>query len=238
VPNINRYLLSPRGDVIVWSLLNDVGELCSSPRRTLFTNLSPDGRTSSGWPRGSTGFASFPSLGPDGTIYYVSATHKLYAHDRSGEVMAGWPVAVPGAADACAPASPLVAPDGTIYTVGDEVTAVSPDGRPLPGWPYRPADGMSGPCFDTECYGGFAPPVVAPNGTVYLVVYPSDPTGVRAEVLALDRRGQLKPGWPYRLPFDANKVGVGIAGLSGDGRLFVRGGDQLLALDPDGRLSR
>ena len=238
VPNIGRYLIGPDSDVVVWSLLNDVGELCSSPRRTLFTVLGPDGRISSGWPRGSTGFASFPTLGPDGTLYYVSATHKLYAHDRSGEVMPGWPVAVSGAGGGCGPESPLVAPDGTIYTVGDEVSALSPDGRPLAGWPYRPAAGMIGPCFDTECYGGHAPPVVAADGSVYLVVYPSDPSGVRAEVLAIDRRGQLKPGWPYRLPFDANNVAVGIAGLSADGQLFVRGGDQLLALDPDGRLSR
>jgi len=238
VPNIGRYLLSPDGDVVVWSLLNDVGELCSSPRRTLFTVLGPDGRTASGWPRGSTGFASFPTFGPDGTLYYVSATYKLYAHDASGEVVTGWPVEVPGADDGCGPASPYVAPDGTIYIAGDVITAVSPDGRPLPGWPYRPAAEMPAPCFDTECYGGHATPIVAADGTVYRMVYRSDPSGVRAEVLALDRRGQLKPGWPYRLPFDANKVGVGIAGLSADGRLFVRGGDQLLALDPDGRLSR
>ncbi len=238
VPNIRRFLLSPDGDVVVWSLMNDVGELCSNPRRTVFTVLGPDGRTSSGWPRGSTGFASFPTLGADGTLYYVSATQKLYAHDTAGEVKTGWPVAVPGAGDACGSASPLVAPDGTIYTVGDEVTALSPDGQPLPGWPYRPAAAMSGPCFDSECYGGYAPPVVAPDGTVYIVVYPSDPSGVRAEVLALDRRGKLKPGWPYRLPFDANTVALGISGLSADGRLFVRGGDQLLALGPDGRLSR
>lgn len=238
VPNIGRYLLSPDGDVVIWSLLNDVGELCSSPRRTLFTVLGPDGRTARGWPRGSTGFASFPKLGPDGTLYYVSATFKLYAHDRSGEVMTGWPVAVPGAGGGCGPDSPLVTPDGTIYTVGEEVTALSPDGRPLAGWPYRPAAQMRAPCFDTDCGGGYAPPVVAPDGTVYLIVYPSDPSGVRAEVLALDREGDLKPGWPYRLPFDANKVSVGMAGHTADGRLFVRGGGQLLALDPDGRLAR
>ena len=71
---------------------------------------------------------------------------------------------------------------------------------------------------------------------MYVVVHRADPSGVRAEVVALDRQGRLKAGWPYRLPFDANTIAVW-ATVSPDGRLFVRGGDQLLALDPDGRLA-
>lgn len=64
--------------------------------------------------------------------------------------------------------------------------------------------------------------------------------GVRAEVVALDRQGQVKPGWPYRLPFDASTVDIFALILSLDGRLFVGGGYSrmaLLALDPDGTLS-
>ncbi len=235
-PDIGRYLIGPQGDVVVWSLMNDIGELCSHPRRTVFTVLGPDGRTWPGWPRGSTGFASFPALGDDGTLYYVSATHKVYAHDRTGEIKNGWPVPVPGAADACGSRSPYVAPDGTIHVVGEEVSALTPDGRALAGWPYGPVATADAPCFDSECYGGPTATAIAPDGTVYVVVYQTESTGVRAEVVALDRQARLKPGWPYRVPFDANTVSVG-ASVSPDGRLIIRGGDQLLALDPDGRIS-
>ena len=117
VPNIGRYLVGPQG-VVVWSLIDDVGELCMNPRRTVYTVLGPDGRILPGWPRGSTGFASFPVVGADGTVY-VSATDKVYAHDRAGDVKAGWPVVVPGAGNGCGPETPHMAPDGTIYVLGE-----------------------------------------------------------------------------------------------------------------------
>ena len=154
VPSVGGYVLGAQGDVVVRSLIDDIGELCSYPRRTVFTVLDLDGRTASGWPRGSTGLASFPALGGDGTLYYVSATYKVYAHDRAGEVKRGWPVPVPGAGNGCGPVGPSVAPDGTIYVVGDEVSALSSDGRPLSGWPYRLPAHAGAPCFDTDCVGG------------------------------------------------------------------------------------
>ena len=236
VPNIGGFLIHPHGDVVVWSLFDDIGELCRYPRRTVYTVLASDGRTLPGWPRGSTGFASFPAVGADGTVYYVSATDKIYAHDRAGEVKTGWPVAVPGAGSGCGPESPYIAPDGTVYVVGDEVTALSPDGHSPSGWPYRPPGQLVGPCLDSECFGGHGAPAFGPGGTVYLIVFHTDPAGVRAEVVALDRQGQLKPGWPYRLPFDPASVAVGLA-MSPDGRLYVRGGDAFMALDPDGGVS-
>jgi outer membrane protein assembly factor BamB len=236
VPNISGYLIGPRGDVVVWSLIDDIGELCSNPRRTVYTVLESDGRTRTGWPRGSKGFASIPAFGDDGTLYYVSATHRLYAHDRTGDVKSGWPVAAPGAGDGCGPVGPDVAADGTIYVVGDEVSALSRDGRALPGWPFRPTASADAPCFDSECFGGPPATAVAPDGTVYVVIHQTDPSGVRAEVVALDRQGRLKPGWPYRVPFNANAVPI-LTSVAPDGRLMIRAGDQLLALDPDGTIS-
>jgi hypothetical protein len=240
VPNIRRFQVDPRGNVVIYSLIDDVGELCPFPARTLFSILGPDGRSLPGWPRGSKGFASFPVVTADGTAYYVSATSKLYAHDAAGEVKAGWPVAVPGAGSGCGPESPALAPDGTVHVIGDEITARSPDGSVPSGWPYRPSGTTTGPCLDSECFGGHGAPAIGPDGTVYLIVYHAEPSGTRAEIVAVDRAGQLRPGWPYRLPFDAKTVGFGPLTVSPDGRLIVRVGSTpnvLLALDPDGTLA-
>jgi len=237
VPDRSSYILGPNGTIVVWSLIDDVGELCPEPRRTLFTVLGPDGQTLPGWPRGSTGYASFPVVDADGTVYYVSATHRVYAHDRAGEVKAGWPAEVLGASNPCTGQSPYLAPDGTIYVVGNEVVAISPDGSPRPGWPYRPLGELIGPPFDSEGGGWSSGPVFGPDGTVYLVVFHSDVTGVRAEVVGLDRQGQVKAQWPYRLPIDPTAGESASLTVSPDGRLLVLGGNLLLALDPDGGIS-
>jgi outer membrane protein assembly factor BamB len=248
VPARTDYLPGPDGTVVTWSLIDDVGELCSSPRRTVFTLLGPDGRILPGWPRGSAGYASDPVVGRDGTVYYVSALGNVYAHDQAGEVEAGWPVAVPGAIGWCNRLSPFLAPDGTIYVLvddsvlGSELTARSPDGQTPPGWPYRPAGRLSWMSrFDTDGGPSFVRPAFGHDGTVYLVVLRADPAPSWLEVVAVDRRGQLKPGWPYRLPIDATTAIVESLTVSPDGRLFVRAGYSqqtlLLALDPDGRIS-
>ena len=244
VPDQSDYLLGPQGTVVVWSLIDLAGELCQQPRRTVFTVLGADGRTLPGWPRGSKGYASSPVVDADGTVYYVSALGNVYAHDRAGEVKAGWPVAVPGASVWCGPTSPYLAPDGTIYILAHDVTALSPDGRRRPGWPYRPAGDLKLPCWpvgDTDGVPSPHAPAFGPDGTVYLVVCHADTTGPRLEIIALDPQGQLKPGWPYRLPIDPASMMVGPLTVSPDGRLFVRGGygpnSFLLALNPDGHIS-
>lgn len=241
VPNIGGFLIDPLGDIVVWSLVDDVGELCRSPRRTVYTIGGPDGRIRSGWPRGSTGFASYPVVDGNGTLYYISATGRLYAHDRAGEVKAGWPIVVPGAGGGCGPESPYLAPDGTLYAMGDAVVAVSPDGRSPAGWPYRPAGSQPAPCFDSECFGGHAAPAFGRDGTVYLLVYQPDAGGVRAEVVALNRDGQPTAGWPFRLPFNANTIPIYSPSVSPDGRVIIRTGSApylLLSIDPDGSVSR
>jgi outer membrane protein assembly factor BamB len=237
VPNIGSYLLATHGTVVVWSLIDLVGELCAQPRRTVFTVLDPDGRTRPGWPRGSTGYASSPVVGADGTVYYISALGNVYAHDLAGEIKAGWPAAVPGAFNWCSPTGPFLAPDGTIYVLGDEVSALSPDGRSRPGWPYRPTGQLSWSGeLDTDGGPAHVAPAFGPDDTVYVVAFHTDSAGTQAEVVALDRKGQLKRGWPYRLPWNPAPAEIGQT-VSPDGRLYVRGGNSLLALDPDGRIS-
>jgi hypothetical protein len=195
VPEIGGYLFGPQGTIVVWSLVDLRGELCAAPRRTVFTVLNPDGRTAPGWPRGSTGFSSSPTVDVDGTVYFVTGLGNVYAYDRAGEIKAGWPAAVPGVLNGCdGAAGARLAPDGTIYIVGDELTARSPDGR-------------------------------------------SHSAGAWFEVVALNPAGQVKPGWPVRLPIDpTTNYGPGLTVLP-DGRLFVQSTSVLLSLDPDGSIS-
>ena len=247
VPGMVGYLLGPEGTVVVWSLIDYVREGCPRPRSTVFTVLGPDGRTLSGWPRRSTGLASSPAVGGDGTVYYVSALGDVYALDRAGEIKAGWPVPVPGAlvTSACGPAKPYMAPDGTTYVLGDEVTALSPDGSSRPRWPYSPAGSLYSPT--TEGYAGALRPAPAfgPDGTVYVAVFGRREAKDVTDVVALDRQGQLKPGWPYPLPIDVSPNGNGALSLAvrPDGRLSIdvvdccAPGRTLMALDPDGRIS-
>jgi hypothetical protein len=82
---------------------------------------------------------------------------------------------------------------------------------------------------------------------VYLIVFHPDSAGLRAEIVAVDRQGQLKAGWPYPLPIDPASPRGGPLRVAHDGRLLVGSADQylqgtgatalLLTLDPDGRLS-
>ena len=153
---------------------------------------------------------------------------------------------MPGAINSgCGRASPNLAPDGTLYVLaysdvgGSEVTARFPDGRLKPGWPYQPAGELSWSCLvDTDCPPYHVDPAFGPDGTLYLVVRHTDPNGPRLEVVALDPQGQLKQGWPYLLPIDPTDGEVASLTVAPDGRLFVRGDNLLVALDPDGRVSR
>lgn len=240
VPITGRYILGPEGTVVVTWGVDDTGELCTNFRRTVFTVLGTDGRTLPGWPRGSNGTASGPVVGADGTVYYVSAVGNVYAHDRAGEVKSGWPVSVSGVFPGCGFYGPYLGPDGTVYVLGDEVVALSPDGT---GWRYRPEGGLGWFNCDTDGQNRPAPAFGA-DGTVYVAVFGADPAGQGAEVVALDRHGSVKPGWPYRLPVERGKSDVGSLDASPDGRLYVvtgpcagTGGAMLLALDPDGHVS-
>jgi hypothetical protein len=247
VPDMAGYLLGPEGNVVVRSLIDYVGEGCPRPRRTVFTVLGPDGRTLPGWPQGSTGLATSPVVGGDGSVYYVSALGDAYALDQAGEIKAGWPVPVRGAflASACGPATPYPAPDGTIYVLGDEVTALFPDGSSRPGWPYSPPGSLYS--LTTEGYTDALRPAPAfgSDGTIYVAVFGREEAQDVTDIVALDRQGRLNPGWPYRLPIDVSPNGNGnlTLAVSPDGRLYVdvvdccAPGRTLLALDPDGRIS-
>jgi outer membrane protein assembly factor BamB len=240
VPLEGGYTLGPQGTVVVSWGIDNVGELCTEFRRTVFAVLGPDGRTLHGWPRGSKGTASGPVVGADGTVYYVSALGNVYAHDQAGEVKAGWPVSVPGVFPGCGRYGPFLGPDGTVLVLGDEVVAISPNGS---AWRYRPDGALGGSSCDTD--GANRPaPAFGSDGTTYISAFDSTEVGENIDIVALDRKGHVKPGWPYQLPIDGRSSDVASLDVSPDGRLYVTygacGSDAvatLVALDPDGSVS-
>jgi hypothetical protein len=240
VPLPGRYILGPQGTAVTWRGIDDRGELCTDYRRTVFTVLGPDGTTLPGWPRGSEGSASWPVVAADGTVYYVSARGNVYAHARSGEVKAGWPVSVPGAFPGCGAHGPFLSPNGTVIVLGDEVVAISPNGN---HWRYRPQGTLAGTSCDTDSSNN-PPPAFSADGTTYVSVFDSITTSETIDIVALDREGHIKSGWPYRLSIDGRTADVGLLDVSPDGTLYIATGGcgsdgvaTLLALDPRGRVS-
>lgn len=232
MPDVVGYQVGADG-VTAWSWIDDTGELCPNPRRTVFTIIGPDGRTLPGWPRGSVGYASSPLMESDGTMTYVSATGKVYAHDRSGEVKAGWPIEVPGALGngRCGPAPVYYASFQHVVALGDDVHVLSKTGAEPNGWPYRPPGDLVWPCPDTDCGARPVAPLLP-----FLVVYVDDPGGGFLEVIAV-RGGAIAPGWPYRLSIDPAIATVEAFTLSPDGRLFIQGGGSLVALNAFGNIA-
>jgi hypothetical protein len=246
VPDLGGFRLGPHGTVVIvaYEPLVDPsqGGLCSDATRTVFTVLGPDGRTLPGWPRGSKGLASGPVIDDAQTVYYLSAVGNLYAHDLEGDVKAGWPVSVPGVFPGCGGYGPYLGPDGTVYALGEEVVASTPDGNV---WRYRPDGGLAGSSCDTDSRNQPAPALGA-DGTTYVATFGSASDAEAVEVAALDSQGRVKPGWPFRVPIDGRTSDVARLDVSPDGRLYVTyaacggsdSGSMLLALDPDGRVSR
>jgi hypothetical protein len=205
------------------------GGLCSDANRTVYSVVGADGRTLPGWPRGSKGYASEPVVDSDGTIYYLSATGKVYAHDRAGEVKAGWPVDT-GAFPHCAFKGPYRDSDGSVYVLGSDVVAMSRDGTE---WRYHPADELAWPCSDNDCVGPPVAPAFGQEGVVYIALHHDD----SVEIVALDKQGQPMHGWPYRFPRDPAEPPMPTLTVSPDGRLYVRLGTTIVALDADGSVS-
>jgi outer membrane protein assembly factor BamB len=231
--DFGRFQLGPDGTVVTVSYepLRDPsqGGICRDADRTVYSVVGADGRTLPGWPRGSTGYASEPVVDSDGTIYYLSATGKVYAHDRAGDVKAGWPVAT-GAFPHCAVKGPYRRSDGAVYILDTDVVAMSGQGTE---WRYQPAVELAWPCSDSDCVGQPVAPAFGQDGVVYIALHHDD----TVEIVALDHRGQPMDGWPYRFPRDPVEPPMPSLTVSPDGRLYVRLGTTLVALDPDGRVS-
>ena len=129
-------------------------------------------------------------MGPDGSIYYTSATGKVYGHDRTGAIIDGWPYRLPY------PVAPELRSDGALVFVGEsDVVVLDRSGRMVKGWPYETRATFLAPGCDTP---GFPEMIslLATDGTLYLAQW----DGARSSVVALDKSGRKVDGWPYRVP--------------------------------------
>ncbi len=144
------------------------------------------------------------SIGPDGTAYVAGGDTEetLISALTLDGLATGWPISVAGWASV-----PSFGRDGRIYvTAGrwplddegaiarrssSQIYAFARDGRLATGWPVQllirttlPAPDVASPPL---------PPVVAPDGSVFIVAGP----GAETVAYALGPSGQLRAGWPY-----------------------------------------
>jgi hypothetical protein len=191
------FTLAPDGTVVAWWYEGVAEGEGLDARRTVFTMIAPDGGTLAGWPVGSTGAASGPVVWNDDSLYYTSATGKVWANDRNGARIAGWPYQL----------GDLVAPklrsDGMLVFVGESSVAVlDRAGHVLPGWPYRTRSSLSwNNTCDTPSYSSSASALEG-DGILYLAPW----DGTRSSIVALDPGGQVVQGWPYVPPSSSRRT--------------------------------
>ncbi len=192
---LQGFTLAPDGTVVAWwyeGVVEQEIPVGLDARRTVFTMIGRDGHTLPGWPKGSTGAASGPVVGRDGSIYYTSATGKAWGHDRTGAIIDGWPYQLPWKV------APALRSDGALLFVGEsQVVVLDGSGQVAPGWPYQTHSTLLAPVCETPGPES-NPPLyqLAPDGTLYLAPW----DGNRSTVVALDASGRTVGGWPYRVP--------------------------------------
>lgn len=175
------------------------------------------------------GIPSAPTIGKDGTIYFISPPIYLFALNPDGTEK--WRHPIYTAAHMAA--SPVIAPDGTIYVgsesyphnqkqkekqeIGARVYALNPDGTER--WRY-----------DTEGSCLANPIAVAPDGTLYATgsyYEPGQPTTGNA-LLAFNPDGSIK--WK----FITDRI-EGPPSIASDGTIYIGTKEgKLIALNPDG----
>ncbi len=196
-----------------------------SPLRSLAPS-EPASAAASGWPVDGVGD---PTLGPDGTAYTCLRTNgrseAVTALDPSGRPRPGWPVAMPHCQ------SVTIASDGALLVpaygaAGWELHRLMPDGRELPGWPYR-----GHPTCDS--------PSIVPTPDSAVVLGCTSSKEGTATIVSLDGAGRILPGWPVTF-HDVSGLADGIQ-VGPDGTVYALleptgnvAMPRLWALAPDG----
>ena len=228
--------LGPDGSILVWGYEGVEQDIELSAARTELSVYEPDGRTRSGWPRGSTGAASRPVIGADGSVTYVSASGKVWRHEAGGKIAAGWPYQLK------VKTAPYVTPDGRIVVIDGEHgsrTAISLDrsGAMVPGWPVA-LDDVETRCLfgDTPCAGSVEPAIGA-DGALYVALGDGS-------IVALESAGRDVAGWPVELGEGAHVTDLRLDGSrlvvaavrcsSDDGRCLGDSTPMTLLLGRDG----
>jgi hypothetical protein len=177
-----------------------------------------------GWPVQIDGIASGPAFGPDGRIVvtvgsFVERTSRVLVFDRDGTGVSASSATLPIATGAlfefgvdgpyeCGvpkPNPPLVAQDGTTFVFSEIDSAILALDLSLEvqrGWPYEPATPLERPNPRSGHDGISCPslsvPAVGPDSTLYLPLQARDST-IGGRIVAVDRDGQVRPGWPVEL---------------------------------------
>jgi outer membrane protein assembly factor BamB len=209
----------PTGGPIVSSpaIADDGSVLVGSQDDTLYA-VGPDGTLRWSYATGDIIFSS-PAVARDGTIYIGSDDDHLYALS-AGEGKPRWILQLgacpqrvgigPEASRCDVDAGPTIGPDGVVYTGGDAIEAINPNGSLR----WR---------FPTNGHVSSAPAVLQ-DGTVV--------AGCQDDVLyAIAPNGQKR--WDFRAGADIEPAPA----VGDDGTIYVGSDDhKLYALAPDGTL--
>ena len=181
-------------------------------------NVARDGTLRWSYATGDIIFSS-PAVAHDGTIYIGSDDDHLYAVSGN-PVKPRWIVQMgscpqrvgigPEASRCDVDAGPTVGPDGVIYTGGDGIYAINPDGSLR--WHFVTGGHVS------------SAPAVLPDGTVV--------AGCQDDLIyAIAPNGQKK--WDFRAGADVEAAPA----IGDDGTIYVGSDDdKLYALAPDGKM--
>ena len=181
-------------------------------------NVARDGALKWSYATGDIIFSS-PAIGHDGTIYIGSDDDHLYAvsgipaKPRWTVQMGSCPQRVgigPEASRCDVDAGPTIGPDGVIYTGGDGIYAINPDGTLR--WHFVTGGHVS------------SAPAVLPDGTVV--------AGCQDDlVYAIAPSGQKR--WDFRAGADVEAAPA----VGDDGTVYIGSDDdKLYALAPDGKM--
>lgn len=200
-----------------------------------------------GWPVRVDLVSGAPSFGTDGRVLVTAADlergeSRVFGFLPDGRQVARSAVLPLRAGEvhsegAVIPAPPVVADDGTMYVVADldeslRAAALVPDGDAVDGWPWpyeAEAEarlvhpGYCPPEFELGCLFEAATPSVGPGGVLYLPL-------TDGSLLALDRTGRVRSGWPVGLRRDGSVFWAVIT--STDGITYA------LAVEPEGGAGR